>query len=159
LFDLLRDEGLCLGGSSGINVAGAIRLARELRPGHTIVTILAHLGTRYQSKPWNPSFLPQKGPPVPSGLARARRGARARLDAHPRSREGDPMILGVHHPALAVPDLQRALDFYCGVLGFRVVMQAEIPSGVEPLDRAMGVSDAGCQVRMIRKGNSCIELF
>jgi|SRR5262245_33959492 len=69
------------------------------------------------------------------------------------------MILGVHHPALAVPDLQRALDFYCGVLGFRVVMQAEIPSGVEPLDRAMGVSDAGCQVRMIRKGNSCIELF
>jgi catechol 2,3-dioxygenase-like lactoylglutathione lyase family enzyme len=69
------------------------------------------------------------------------------------------MILGVHHPALAVPDLQQVLGFYCGVLGFRVVMEAEIPSGVEPLDRAMGVADAGCRVRMIRKGNSCIELF
>ena len=69
------------------------------------------------------------------------------------------MILGVHHPALAVPDLEQALGFYCGVVGFRVVMEAEIPSGVEPLDRAMGVADAGCRVRMIRKGNSCIELF
>jgi len=69
LFDLLRDEGLCLGGSSGINVAGAIRLARELGPGHTIVTILADFGTRYQSKLWNPSFLREKGLPVPSWLA------------------------------------------------------------------------------------------
>ncbi|MGH7286443.1 MAG: VOC family protein [Myxococcota bacterium] len=50
------------------------------------------------------------------------------------------MILGVHHPALAVPDLEQALGFYCGVLGFRIVMEAEIPSGVEPLDRAMGVA-------------------
>ena len=69
LFDLLRDEGLCLGGSSGINVAGAIRLARDLGPGHTIVTILADFGTRYQSKLWNPSFLREKGLPVPSWLA------------------------------------------------------------------------------------------
>jgi catechol 2,3-dioxygenase-like lactoylglutathione lyase family enzyme len=69
------------------------------------------------------------------------------------------MILGVHHPALAVPDLRRALDFYCGVLGFREVMGAELPSGIEPLNQALGLADAGCQVRMIRKGNSCIELF
>jgi catechol 2,3-dioxygenase-like lactoylglutathione lyase family enzyme len=69
------------------------------------------------------------------------------------------MILGVHHPALAVPDMQAALDFYCGVLGFEVTMQAEIPSGIEPMNAAFGVADAGCAVRMIRKGNSCIELF
>jgi len=69
------------------------------------------------------------------------------------------MILGVHHPALAVPDIERALDFYCGVLGFKEVMSAELPSGIPPLDKAFGVPDAGCKVRMIRKGNSCIELF
>ena len=69
------------------------------------------------------------------------------------------MILGVHHPALAVPDMQRALDFYCGALGFEQVMEAEIPSGIEPVNRAFGVADAGCAVRMLRKGNSCIELF
>ena len=69
------------------------------------------------------------------------------------------MILGVHHAALAVSDLQSALDFYCGVLGFEITMEAEIPSGVEPLDAAFGVADAGCKVRMIRKGNSAIELF
>jgi cysteine synthase A len=68
LFDLLREEGLCLGGSSGINVAGAIRLARDLGPGHTIVTILADFGTRYQSKLWNPAFLRSKGLPVPNWL-------------------------------------------------------------------------------------------
>ena len=68
LFDLLREEGLCLGGSSAINVAGAIRLARELGPGHTVVTILADSGTRYQSKLWNPAFLRSKGLPVPSWL-------------------------------------------------------------------------------------------
>jgi cysteine synthase len=70
IFDLLEHEGLCLGGSSGINVAGAIRLARELGPGHTIVTILADYGTRYQSKLFNPDFLRQKGLPVPSWLTR-----------------------------------------------------------------------------------------
>jgi len=64
LFDLLEHEGLCLGGSSGINVAGAVRLARQLGPGHTIVTILADSGTRYQSKLWNPTFLRAKGLPV-----------------------------------------------------------------------------------------------
>ena len=69
LFDLLREEGLCLGGSSGINVAGAIRLARDLGPGHTVVTILADSGQRYQSKLWNPAFLREKGLPVPGWLA------------------------------------------------------------------------------------------
>jgi cysteine synthase A len=68
LFDLLREEGLCLGGSSGINVAGAIRLARQLGPGHTVVTILADAGTRYQSKLYNPAFLREKGLPVPAWL-------------------------------------------------------------------------------------------
>src|SRR5882724_8256916 len=65
IFDLLAHEGLCLGGSSGINVAGAIRLARELGPGHTIVTVLADYGNRYQTKLFNPEFLRTKGLPVP----------------------------------------------------------------------------------------------
>ena len=68
-FDLLKDEGLCLGGSSGINVAGAIRLAKEIGPGKTIVTILADSGVRYQSKLFNPLFLREKGLPVPAWLA------------------------------------------------------------------------------------------
>ncbi len=68
LFDLLRHEGLCLGGSSGINVAGAIRLAQQLGPGHTIVTILGDYGTRYQSKLFNPVFLKEKGLPYPEWL-------------------------------------------------------------------------------------------
>ena len=65
VFDLLENEGLCLGGSSGINVAGAMRLAREMGPGHTIVTILCDYGNRYQSKLFNPEFLRGKGLPVP----------------------------------------------------------------------------------------------
>ena len=68
IFDLLRDEGLCLGGSTGINVAGAIRLAKKMGPGHTIVTILADFGTRYQSKLFNPAFLKEKGLPFPDWL-------------------------------------------------------------------------------------------
>ncbi len=68
VFDLLQEEGLCLGGSSGINVAGAIRMARDLGPGHTIVTILCDYGTRYQSKLFNPEFLRGKGLPVPGWL-------------------------------------------------------------------------------------------
>jgi cysteine synthase len=68
IFDLLEHEGLCLGGSSGINVAGAIRLARDLGPGHTIVTILADYGTRYQTRLFNPQFLRGKGLPVPAWL-------------------------------------------------------------------------------------------
>ena len=68
VFDLLEHEGLCLGGSSGINVAGAIRLARHLGPGHTIVTILCDYGTRYQSKLFNPAFLREKSLPVPGWL-------------------------------------------------------------------------------------------
>src|SRR4051812_46770241 len=70
VFDLLEHEGLCLGGSSGINVAGAIRLAKELGPGHTIVTVLADYGTRYQSKLFNPAFLRSKNLPVPAWLER-----------------------------------------------------------------------------------------
>jgi cysteine synthase A len=70
VFDLLEHEGLCLGGSSGVNVAGAIRLARQLGPGHTIVTILCDYGTRYQSKLFNPEFLRSKGLPVPDWLER-----------------------------------------------------------------------------------------
>jgi len=69
IFDLLREEGLCMGGSTGINLAGAIRLARDLGPGHTIVTILADYGTRYQSKLFNPEFLRSKNLPVPRWLA------------------------------------------------------------------------------------------
>ncbi len=68
LFDLLKEEGLCLGGSSGINVAGPIRLARDLGPGHTIVTVLADSGDRYQSKLFNPTFLREKGLPTPDWL-------------------------------------------------------------------------------------------
>src|SRR6478735_7665264 len=70
IFDLLVHEGLCMGGSTGINVAGAIRLANDMGPGHTIVTILADFGTRYQSKLFNPEFLREKGLPVPAWLER-----------------------------------------------------------------------------------------
>ena len=70
IFDLLEHEGLCLGGSSGINIAGAVRLAKELGPGHTIVTILADYGTRYESKLFNPAFLREKNLPVPEWLVR-----------------------------------------------------------------------------------------
>jgi cysteine synthase len=70
LFDLVTEEGLVLGGSSGINVAGAIRAARELGPGHTIVTILADYGMRYQSKLFNPAFLKSKNLPVPKWLVK-----------------------------------------------------------------------------------------
>jgi cysteine synthase A len=65
LYDLVQHEGLCLGGSSGINIAGAVKLARELGPGHTIVTILCDHGSRYQSKLFNPDFLREKGLPTP----------------------------------------------------------------------------------------------
>ncbi|ESX06000.1 cysteine synthase [Mesorhizobium sp. LSJC268A00] len=68
VFDLIQEEGLCVGGSTGINIAGAIRLARELGPGHTIVTILADYGTRYQSKLFNPEFLREKNLPVPGWM-------------------------------------------------------------------------------------------
>jgi cysteine synthase A len=68
VFDLLQEEGLCLGGSSGINVAGAVRMAQEMGPGHTIVTILCDYGTRYQSRIFNPAFLKEKGLPVPEWL-------------------------------------------------------------------------------------------
>jgi cysteine synthase A len=70
LFDVLEREGLCLGGSSAINLAGAARLARHLGPGHTIVTVLADSGTRYQSKLFNPAFLRSKNLPVPAWLER-----------------------------------------------------------------------------------------
>jgi cysteine synthase len=70
LFDLVGQEGLCLGGSSGINIAGAIRMAKEMGPGHTIVTILCDYGNRYQSKLFNPEFLRGKGLPVPDWIGR-----------------------------------------------------------------------------------------
>ena len=71
VFDLLAEEGLCLGGSSGVNVAGAIRMAEEMGPGHTIVTVLCDYGTRYQTKLFNPDFLRGKELPVPAWLERA----------------------------------------------------------------------------------------
>ena len=67
-FDLIENEGIAVGGSSGINIAGAIRLARDLGPGHTIVTILCDYANRYQSKLFNPDFLDSKGLPVPAWL-------------------------------------------------------------------------------------------
>jgi cysteine synthase A len=70
IFDLLEHEGLCLGGSSGINIGGAMRLAKELGPGKTIVTVLCDYGTRYQSKLFDPKFLRSKDLPVPSWLER-----------------------------------------------------------------------------------------
>lgn len=73
VFDLVEKEGLVLGGSSGINIAGAIRLARHMGPGHRIVTILCDYGTRYQSKLFNPEFLRGKGLPVPRWLERGKR--------------------------------------------------------------------------------------
>ncbi|MBW4708171.1 cysteine synthase A [Roseobacter sp. YSTF-M11] len=71
VFDLLEHEGLCLGGSSGVNIAGAMRMARDLGPGHTIVTVLCDYGTRYQSKLFNPEFLREKGLPTPGWLEQA----------------------------------------------------------------------------------------
>ena len=68
VFHLVHEEGLVLGGSTGINIAGAVRLARDLGPGHTIVTVLCDYGTRYQSKLFNPIFLREKGLPVPGWL-------------------------------------------------------------------------------------------
>jgi cysteine synthase A len=68
VFDLVQEEGMCLGGSSGINIAGAIRLAKDLGPGHTIVTVLCDYGTRYQSKLFNPEFLRAKNLPAPSWM-------------------------------------------------------------------------------------------
>ncbi|WP_412506646.1 cysteine synthase A [Roseovarius sp. SYSU LYC5161] len=73
VYDLLSEEGLVMGGSSGVNVAGAMRLAREMGPGHTIVTVLCDYGTRYQSKIFNPDFLAEKGLPAPGWLSGAPR--------------------------------------------------------------------------------------
>ena len=71
IFDLVQEEGLCLGGSTGINIAGAIRLAKDLGPGHLIVTVLADYGTRYQSKLFNPAFLREKDLPVPAWMEKS----------------------------------------------------------------------------------------
>ncbi|PQO23697.1 cysteine synthase A [Rhodobacteraceae bacterium WD3A24] len=72
IFDLLENEGLCMGGSTGINIAGAMRMAREMGPGHTIVTVLCDYGNRYQSKLFTPEFLREKGLPTPGWLERSR---------------------------------------------------------------------------------------
>ncbi|MFN3207884.1 MAG: cysteine synthase A [Roseovarius sp.] len=73
VFDLLEHEGLCMGASTGVNVAGAMRMARDMGPGHTIVTVLCDYGTRYQSKLFNPEFLREKGLPTPGWLSEAPR--------------------------------------------------------------------------------------
>ncbi len=73
VFDLVQNEGLVMGGSTGINIAGAVRMAQEMGPGHTIVTILCDYGSRYQSKVYNPAFLREKGLPVPPWLDGAAR--------------------------------------------------------------------------------------
>jgi cysteine synthase A len=82
-FRLLSEEGLCLGASSGVNVAGAMRMARDLGPGHTLVTILCDYGNRYQSKLYNPAFLQERGLPVPEWLVDSGEGL-------PTVFEGDP---------------------------------------------------------------------
>ena len=69
------------------------------------------------------------------------------------------MILGLHHAAIAVPDIEAAVRFYGDVLGFEVVDRVTLPDGIAPLARAFGLDDAGCEVRMLRKGNSFLELF
>lgn len=69
------------------------------------------------------------------------------------------MILGLHHAALAVENMEAALAFYCEVIGFEVVMEAEIPPGIEAMNQAMDIDDASFKVRMIQKGDSRIELF
>ena len=81
VFDLLADEGLCMGGSTGVNIGGAMAMAREMGPGHTIVTILCDYGTRYQSKLWNPTFLREKGLPVPAWLDAAAKPIPSVLEA------------------------------------------------------------------------------
>jgi cysteine synthase len=73
VFDLLADEGICMGGSTGVNIAGAMRMAQDMGPGKTIVTILCDYGSRYQSKLYNPAFLKEKGLPVPQWLDTAPR--------------------------------------------------------------------------------------
>jgi cysteine synthase A len=83
IFDLLEHEGLCLGGSTGINVAAAIRMAREMGPGHTIVTVLADYGNRYQSKLFNPEFLRSKGLPAPPWLTRPHAPIRIPFETSP----------------------------------------------------------------------------
>jgi catechol 2,3-dioxygenase-like lactoylglutathione lyase family enzyme len=69
------------------------------------------------------------------------------------------MILGVHHAAIAVPDLAAGLDFYAGVLGFEICSKADLPPGFKPISTAFGIENAACRVRMIREGNSYLELF
>jgi len=83
IFDLLEHEGLCLGGSTGINVAAAIRMAREMGPGHTIVTVLCDYGNRYQSKLFNPEFLRSKGLPAPPWLTRPHAPIRIPFETSP----------------------------------------------------------------------------
>ena len=69
------------------------------------------------------------------------------------------MILGLHHAAIAVPSIEEALAFYVDVVGFEVVMEADIPGGIDVMAQALGIADSEFKVRMIKKGNSCIEMF
>jgi hypothetical protein len=88
MFDLLENEGLLLGGSSAINVAGAMRLARDLGPGHTIVTVLCDGGARYASKLYNPAFLREKGLPVPAWMELRHLTSRVSAEAQHRPETG-----------------------------------------------------------------------
>ena len=101
IYDLLEHEGLCLGGSTGINVAGAIQLAKQLGPGKTIVTILADSGNRYQSKLFNPEFMRSKNLPVPAWLEK-----RTRSTCRSRRCEGG-VCRRVGKGASAVPTISR----------------------------------------------------
>lgn len=69
------------------------------------------------------------------------------------------MILGIHHPAISVPSMDEALAFYRDKLGFETVMEIELPAGIEMMSKAFALEEAGYKVAMLRKGNSCIELF
>lgn len=114
IFDLLTDEGLCMGGSTGINIAGAIRMAREMGPGKTIVTILCDYGSRYQSKVYNPTFLREKGLPVPGGwTVPPDRSAGLRRPCKPGPSLADPVAgagAGDSAGGGAGPDCRRECD-------------------------------------------------
>jgi catechol 2,3-dioxygenase-like lactoylglutathione lyase family enzyme len=78
--------------------------------------------------------------------------------AHEKNRRL-PVILGIHHPAISVPNMEEALAFYRDKLGFESIMEVELPAGIEMMSRAFDLEEAGYKVAMLRKGNSCIELF
>ena len=144
IFDLLEHEGLCLGGSSGINVAGAIRLARELGPGHTIVTVLCDYGTRYQSKLFNPEFLRSKGLPTPSWLERKGTHLSRRLQLS-RGERSTPSPRGSERVKEATPTFEKvgAPEFLADA---GVTALTRLPS-----DQVRGESDLSLRERCARR--------